>query len=272
MSQRFSLYSKYLLLVGLFLLTSYQIAATCAPAVTQPAGKCIGGFPGLLPICEGGSPIVIDTTGGGFKFTDPQTKYVTFDLLNTGSPIKISWTQQGSGNAWLVLPDANGNVSSGAQLFGDHTPQPASDHPDGYKALQQWDSTTNGGNQNGVIDSGDAVFSNLRLWIDTHCYTTPNVACTALPGELFTLPSKGINSLGFVPIMYSPQNWDQWGNNFKLAVVVNPIHRAGESAKPQVSGDSLGRLSYDVWLANQNTTVPPAGTQMTMATPQHEAP
>ena len=63
-------------------------------------------------------PIVIDTAGSGFRFTDPTRAYACFDLMGAedGTCEKASWPEDGSGNMFLVLT-ANGVVKSGKQMF-----------------------------------------------------------------------------------------------------------------------------------------------------------
>jgi hypothetical protein len=147
--------------------------------------------------------------------------------------VQIGWTAPGSDNAFLALPDSDGLVHSGKQLFGNFTPQPPSQDPNGFRALAVYDLPENGGNGDGVIDSRDLVFSSLRLWIDS------NHDGVSQPDELHTLPSIGIYSI-------SLEYWlslkdDKNGNRFRYRGQVNP------SDDPDNPTGAVERVAYDVF-------------------------
>jgi hypothetical protein len=178
--------------------------------------------------CVKVSPIVVDISGKGFFLTDAQNG-VLFDP-GIGHPVQMAWTAKGADNAFLALPGADGLVHNGLQLFGNFTPQPVSDTPNGFAALAVYDDPKNGGNGDGVIDSRDAIFSSLRLWIDA------NHDGICQPGELHTLPSLGVNSLS---LQYKEsEKRDQFGNVFRYRALVDPDN---PSAVP------VGRTAYDVF-------------------------
>lgn len=133
---------------------------------------------------------------------------VSFDFFGTGKPVKISWTDAKYRNAWLVLDrNGNGKIDSAKEMFGNLTVQPASKTPNGYLALAEFDKPENGGNNNGYIDAGDAVFPKLRLWIDA------NHDGVSQPEELLTLASLGIVALD---LKYSESGFtDEFGNRFR---------------------------------------------------------
>jgi hypothetical protein len=140
----------------------------------------------------------------------------------------MGWTAPGTNNAFLALPGPDGLVHNGKQLFGNFTAQPASATPNGFAALAVYDQPANGGNGNGVIDSNDAIFSSLRLWVDL------NHDGTSQPNELFTLPSLGVNSIS---LNYKEdRRTDQYGNVFRYRALINPADPA-----------SVGRMAYDVF-------------------------
>jgi hypothetical protein len=213
---------------------------TCSNGVctsTSSGCECYDAYGNCAFDCTPASPVIFDLNGEGFRLTDA-TNGVVFDISGTGHPIRMGWTAAGSNNAFLVLPGADGLVQSGKQLFGNFTPQPQSTTPNGFAALAVYDDPKNGGNGDGVIDSRDAVFASLRLWIDA------NHDGISQPDELHALPSLRVNSIS---LNYKPdQRTDQYGNVFRYRAQVDP----GDTT-------NTGRMAYDVFFV----TLPPPTTK-----------
>lgn len=164
---------------------------------------------GSCPALNAGSPIVFDLDGGGFSLSGPDDP-VYFDLYDDGLPIWTAWTARASWTSFLVLDlNGNGTIDDAGELFGNHTRlMDGSFAANGYVALAQYDEPINGGNANGVIDPGDAVFARLRIWTDW------NLNGKTDPGELQTLAEAGIVAID-LGYQYS-QKQDQYGNQFLL--------------------------------------------------------
>jgi hypothetical protein len=136
---------------------------------------------------------------------------VLFDLTGNGELEKMPWTAKGSDDAFLVL-DRNGNgiIDSGVELFSHASPQVWSASPNGFLALAMFDDPLNGGDGDEKINSGDKIFSSLRLWIDSdHDAVTD-------PGELVALPEAGLMEL---ELKYTDDesHADKHGNTFKYS-------------------------------------------------------
>jgi hypothetical protein len=140
--------------------------------------------------CVRVSPIVLDISGKGFFLTDAQNG-VLFDP-GIGHPVQMAWTAKGADNAFLALPGPDGVVHSGKELFGNLTPQPVSDDPNGFAALAVFDLPENGGTGDGIIDEKDAIwpacvcgstqttmaFARMRKCTPCHPSESTPLACT----------------------------------------------------------------------------------------------
>jgi hypothetical protein len=196
------------------------------------------------------SPILIDTTGRGFYLTDAKGG-VLFDIRGDAHPIQIGWTASDANNAFLALPGADGLVHNGKQLFGNFTPQPQSATPNGFAALAVYDDPKNGGNGDGVIDSKDAIFSSLRLWIDA------NHDGIAQPNEMHTLPELGVTSISLD--YYEDKRRDEYGNLFRYRAKINP---------DDTDLSHVGRIAYDVFFVQLR----PASSTTKNLTPKCQVP
>jgi hypothetical protein len=129
------------------------------------------------------SPIILDLNGNGVT-TQSISAGVKFDLLATGQAVNTGWVSGGDG---LLVLDRNhdGSINDGSELFGTSTRLASgATASDGYTALRELD-----GNQDGVIGSADAVYAELRVWVDA------NSDGVSQGGELKTLASLGITQI-----------------------------------------------------------------------------
>lgn len=216
------------------------VLQSCSPP--PPASDCTGSGESRFTSNDGGggidgcSPIIIDVSGQGFVLTSAENG-VRFDITGTGSLAHIAWTAPGVLNAFLVFDLNNdGLINNGTELFGNFSPQPVSPIPNGFSALAEFDKIDNGGNADGIVDSHDAVFSDLRLWIDL------NHDGISQQSELFKLPDLGVFSISLD--YRESRRTDEYGNLFRYRSKINV-------AAGQADDSSVSKMAYDVFLTTQ---------------------
>ncbi|WP_295081767.1 calcium-binding protein, partial [Ruminococcus sp.] len=131
-------------------------------------------------------PLIFDLGNDGFGIVD-KSEGAYFDKDNNGYRERIDWTTT---DAFLALDrNGNGKIDNGSELFGDTTYINGEDKyaENGFAALQQYDE-----NGDGVINSEDAVFEDLRLWVDA------NGNGISEESELSTLADHDITSVSAV--------------------------------------------------------------------------
>jgi hypothetical protein len=153
-------------------------AQQCAFATSQFPAFTNEAWQQILP-----TPIILDLNGDGVK-TQSIAKGVKFDIFADGQAVNTGWVSSGDG---LLVLDRNhdGVINDGSELFGSSTKLASgAKAPDGYAALRELDT-----NHDGVISSADAVYADLRLWVDS------NSDGVSQSSELKTLDSLGIASI-----------------------------------------------------------------------------
>ena len=150
----------------------------CAFATSQFPAFTNEAWQQILP-----TPIILDLNGDGVK-TQSIANGVKFDIFADGQAINTGWVSTGDG---LLVLDRNhdGTINDASELFGSSTKLASgAKAPDGYAALRELDT-----NHDGVISSADAVYADLRLWVDS------NSDGVSQSSELKTLDSLGIASI-----------------------------------------------------------------------------
>jgi len=144
---------------------------------------------------SGCSPIVVDLGNNGIKLGEPGVG-VYFDVNADGVRDHVQWLRRGGDEGFLAMDrTGNGLIDDGAELFGVGTPMILENRnaPNGFVGLAQYDSRQLGGNDDGLITEADAIWPQLRIWVDD------NADGVSVPGEMRTLRSFGLTALQTIP-------------------------------------------------------------------------
>ncbi|MFZ3019434.1 MAG: VCBS domain-containing protein [Gallionella sp.] len=169
------------------------------PAVAQTIADIFTAAQRFIPKKD---PLTLDLNGNGIETVGINAANpVYFDLTGEGVQSSVGWVAPSDG--FLVL-DRNGDgvINDGTELFGDATPAyeagitqastSSARTVDGFAALAQEDT-----NADGVVNSADANFANLRVWQDL------NQDGVSQANELKTLSELGIESFNVASIEHS---------------------------------------------------------------------
>jgi hypothetical protein len=143
----------------------------------------------------GCSPIVIDLGNNGLNLGKAGVG-VYFDVNADGVRDHVQWVRSGGDEGFLAMDrSGNGVIDDGAELFGVGTPMVLENRnaPNGFVGLAQYDARQLGGNDDGLISDADAIWPQLRVWIDA------NADGVSTGNEMRTLRSVGITALETIP-------------------------------------------------------------------------
>jgi hypothetical protein len=143
------------------------------------------------------SPIVIDLGNNGIKLGERGVG-VYFDVNADGRREHVQWVRRGGDEGFLAMDlTGNGLIDDGAELFGVGTPLllEGRSAPNGFVGLAQYDMRELGGNDDGLITVEDAIWPQLRIWLDL------DANGVSIANEMRTLASFGITGLETIPRM-----------------------------------------------------------------------
>ncbi len=171
------------------------------------------------------TPLVLDLTDRGIQTTHIAAG-IRFDLNATGEKLSVGWIS--AQNGFLVADlDNDGVINNGSELFGNGTRLPTGERSvNGFAALQALDTS-----HDGVINSEDSKFSDLKVWIDA------NQDGKTQTGELHSLGSLAIVELDL---------------DAKNVSIENSGNLIGMVSK-YVTADGKSHTLADVWLQTSNS-------------------
>ncbi len=164
-------------------------------------------------------PLVLDMNGDGLNLKGAD-EGVDFDMDGDGESTRMGFIR---GDDALLFVDTHGDgvVHDGRQLFGN-----TDGHANGFEKLRGYDD-----NGDGVIDKNDAIYDQLRLWVET----TEDGVSEA--DETMSLAEAGIASIS---VGYDNVREDDGTGNL--------IGQKGEFTRD----DGSSGLAADVWFQEQH--------------------
>lgn len=193
------------------------------------------------------SSIILDLDRDGVETTVLNTYVrlgVRFDHDGNGFAESTGWV--GKDDGLLVRDiDSNGYIEGGEELFGDNTLLSNGEKAaNGFEALLDLDSVDNGGNADGVLDSNDAQWSTLKVWIDSDGDARTD------EGELLTLDEVGIESFNL---------------NYTQSSIVDVNGNQHKQLGTYVKSDGSTSEMNDVWF--QTDSMMSTSTEWLMGSP-----
>ena len=190
-------------------------------------------------------PLTFDLDGDGLETIGVAQSGVLFDHDGDGIREGTGWVLSDDG--FLVLDrNGNGTIDSGKELFGDSTPLSVGGNAaDGFTALLQEDT-----NQDGVVNSTDARWNDLRVWRDL------NQDGVSQTGELLTLADLGIVSINVAAAEHSQVLPDgnriaDLGSYTKADGSSGTVGDIGQMVDIDLSSDTFHREFTDIVPLNQ---------------------
>ncbi|MCQ8895792.1 hypothetical protein NQT62_04985, partial [Limnobacter humi] len=171
-------------------------------------------------------PLALDLDCDGIETLGTQDGVrVLFDHDADGVKTGTGWLRPDDG--WLVFDkNGNGTIDSGRELFGvDTMKKNGALATDGFDALADHDA-----NADGVINSSDQVFANLKIWRDL------NQDGISQSGELFALSALGITSIG---VTSNPTNRNLGNGNVETATGAFTRSNGTTGATSETSGAAV---------------------------------
>lgn len=149
----------------------------------------LNGLAALTTVNTYVDPLLLDLTGNGVQMT-PISDGVLFDTDHSGTLKRSGWADRATG--MLVIDDGSGQIKDVSQMFSEYFRGTLGVNgqagqalfKDGFAALASVDN-----NADQVIDPKDAIWSQLRVWVDASHDGKSDA------GELKTLAELGITRI-----------------------------------------------------------------------------